>query len=197
MQKNRNRRAAPAFTDQGPEPYTVNIERAVLLNSNFRTALWTGEHLQATLMSIPEQIGLEAHPTLDQFLKIVDGTGLVLMGAQPDQLTFRRQVRRGDAIFVPSGTYHTLVTRGGRPLRFYARKGVILTTGGFGANVEMRMQYDTHWNKLDASSPDGQLPGNHRGRAADGGSDWRESGGNGIHSALSGQQSGHRQLLFS
>lgn len=79
MQKNRNRRAAPVFTDQGPEPYTVNIERAALLNSNFRTALWTGEHLQATLMSIPEQIGLEAHPTLDQFLKIVDGTGLVLM----------------------------------------------------------------------------------------------------------------------
>lgn len=76
MQKNRNRRAAPVFTDQGPEPYTVNIERAALLNSNFRTALWTGEHLQATLMSIPEQIGLEAHPTLDQFLKIVDGTGL-------------------------------------------------------------------------------------------------------------------------
>ena len=47
MQKNRNRRAAPVFTDQGPEPYTVNIERAALLNSNFRTALWTGEHLQA------------------------------------------------------------------------------------------------------------------------------------------------------
>ena len=104
MQKNRNRRAAPAFTDQGPEPYTVNIERAALLNSNFRTALWTGEHLQATLMSIPEQIGLEAHPTLDQ----------------PDQLTFRRQVRRGDAIFVPSGTYHNLVNRGGRPLKLYS-----------------------------------------------------------------------------
>ncbi len=120
MQKNRNRRAAPAFTDQGPEPYTVNIERAALLNSNFRTALWTGEHLQATLMSIPEQIGLEAHPTLDQYLKIVDGTGLVLMGAQPDQLTFRRQVRRGDAIFVPSGTYHNLVNRGGRPLKLYS-----------------------------------------------------------------------------
>ena len=49
-------------------------------------------------------------------------------------------------------------TRGGRPLRFYARKGVILTTGGFGANVEMRMQYDTHWNKLDASIPTTNSP---------------------------------------
>ncbi len=48
--------------------------------------------------------------------------------------------------------------RGGRPLCFYARKGVILTTGGFGANVEMRMQYDTHWNKLDASIPTTNSP---------------------------------------
>ena len=49
-------------------------------------------------------------------------------------------------------------TRGGRPLRFYARKGVILTTGGFGANVEMRMQYDTHWNKLDEKIPTTNSP---------------------------------------
>lgn len=88
-------------------------------------------------------------------------------------------------------------TRGGRPLRFYARKGVILTTGGFGANVEMRMQYDTHWNKLDASIPTTNSPAITGDRAADGGSDRREAGGNGIHSALPGQQSGHRQLLFS
>ena len=67
MNRNRNRRSMPEFADQGPAPYTVNIERAALLNSNFRTVLWTGEHLQATLMSIPEQIGLEAHPHLDQF----------------------------------------------------------------------------------------------------------------------------------
>lgn len=33
-----------------------------------------------------------------------------------------------------------------------------MTTGGFGANVEMRMQYDTHWNKLDASIPTTNSP---------------------------------------
>lgn len=120
MNRNRNRRSMPEFADQGPAPYTVNIERAALLNSNFRTTLWTGEHLQATLMSIPEQIGLEAHPHLDQFLKIVDGAGLVLMGAQPDKLTFRRPVGRGDAVFIPAGTYHNLVNRGGRPVKLYS-----------------------------------------------------------------------------
>ncbi len=29
-----------------------------------------------------------------------------------------------------------------------ASKGVVLTTGGFGANVEMRMKYDTQWNGM-------------------------------------------------
>lgn len=32
-----------------------------------------------------------------------------------------------------------------------ASKGVIITTGGFGANVEMRQEYNTFWPNLDAS----------------------------------------------
>lgn len=40
-------------TDYGPNPFVVNIERATLQNPYFRTALWTGKHLQLTLMSIP------------------------------------------------------------------------------------------------------------------------------------------------
>ena len=42
------------------------------------------------------------------------------MGAQPDQLTFRRPVGRGDAVFIPAGTYHNLVNRGGRPVKLYS-----------------------------------------------------------------------------
>lgn len=38
-------------------------------NNTYRTALWTGKHLQVTLMSINvgEDIGLEIHPNVDQF----------------------------------------------------------------------------------------------------------------------------------
>jgi urocanate reductase len=37
-----------------------------------------------------------------------------------------------------------------KPVTVRAKKGVILTTGGFGANVAMRMKYDKLWNgKLD------------------------------------------------
>jgi hypothetical protein len=32
--------------DAGPEPYVVDIEEVTLTNSTFRTALWTGDHLQ-------------------------------------------------------------------------------------------------------------------------------------------------------
>lgn len=42
--------------------------------------------------------------------------------------------------------------------RFYGNKGVILATGGFGANVEMRMEYDTQWGRLDESIPTTNSP---------------------------------------
>ena len=39
----------------------------------------------------------------------------------------------------------------GTPYEFAANKGVVLATGGFGANVDMRVQYNTQWATLDAS----------------------------------------------
>jgi hypothetical protein len=32
--------------DYGPEPFVMNIEQAARQNNTFRTALWTGSHLQ-------------------------------------------------------------------------------------------------------------------------------------------------------
>ncbi len=72
----------------------MNIEEATKQNNNFRLALWTGCHLQLTLMSIGvgEDIGLEMHPNVDQFLRIEQGQGLVQMGDRKDQLDFQRKV---------------------------------------------------------------------------------------------------------
>ena len=44
-------------------------------------------------------------------------------------------------------------TSDGTPFTIRASKGVILATGGFGANVEMRQRYNRHWPTLDASIP--------------------------------------------
>ncbi len=46
----------------------------------------------------------------------------------------------------------------GNSLHFYGDSGVILATGGFSANVEMRQQYNTQWPTLDASIPTTNSP---------------------------------------
>lgn len=80
--------------DYGPESFVVNIEDVTKENDTFRTALWTGNHLQLTIMSIPvgESIGLEIHPDTDQFLRIEQGEGLVQMGINKNNLNFQRRV---------------------------------------------------------------------------------------------------------
>lgn len=91
--------------DFGPEPFVVNIARATQQNPFYRRTLWTGCHLQLTLMCIPPcgEIGLEVHPDNDQFLRLEEGQGIVMMGACRERLNFQRPVCQDDAIFVPGG----------------------------------------------------------------------------------------------
>jgi len=108
--------------DYGPEPFVVDIEKAAKKNNNYRTALWTGPHLQVTLMSIKvgEDIGLEIHPVLDQFLRIEQGQGVVQMGKRKDQLDFVKKVYDNYAIMVPAGTWHNVTNTGTIPLKLYS-----------------------------------------------------------------------------
>ncbi len=109
-------------SDYGPEPFVVDINKATLQNPNFRTALWTGDHLQLTLMNIPVggEVGLEAHPYLDQFLRIEEGYGRVMMGSSSDNLDYETNVGSDYAIFVPAGTWHNLVNTGNQPIKLYS-----------------------------------------------------------------------------
>lgn len=108
--------------DYGPEPYSVNITEATLQNNHFRTALWTGDHLQLTLMSINvgEDIGLEVHPELDQFIRIEQGEGLVMMGDSQYNLDFQRMVYDDFIFIIPAGKWHNLVNTGNMPLKLYS-----------------------------------------------------------------------------
>lgn len=116
-----SRNQMPRYIDYGPEPFVINIEEATRRNRNFRTTLWTGNHLQLTLMSIRpgEDIGLEIHPNVDQFLRIEEGQGLVKMGDNKNNLNFQRRVNANDAILVPAGTWHNLINTANRPLKLY------------------------------------------------------------------------------
>jgi len=109
-------------TDFGPNPFVVDINKSTIYNNTFRTALWTGSHLQLTLMSIPVggDIGLEVHPNVDQFLRIEEGQGLVQMGNSKDNLYFRQPAFNDFAIFIPAGTWHNLTNTGNKPLKLYS-----------------------------------------------------------------------------
>lgn len=108
--------------DFGPAPFVTNIARMAKQNPFYRRTLWTGCHLQLTLMCIPPcgEIGLEVHPDDDQFLRIEAGCGIVRMGPDRDKLPFQRQVTCGDAVFVPVGTWHNVVNTGNVPLKLYS-----------------------------------------------------------------------------
>jgi mannose-6-phosphate isomerase-like protein (cupin superfamily) len=108
--------------DHGPQPYVVNINDVTMQNNNFRTALWTGTHLQLTLMCIPpgESIGLEVHPYTDQFLRLESGQGLVQMGPSRDHLPLRQTVFADSAVFVPAGVWHNMTNIGREPIRLYS-----------------------------------------------------------------------------
>ena len=110
------------LTDYGPNPFVVDINKAAIYNDTFRTALWTGNYMQITLMSIPagEDIGLEMHPDVDQFLRIEGGQGIVRMGDRKDNLYLRQPVFDDFAVFIPAGTWHNLTNTGNRPLKLYS-----------------------------------------------------------------------------
>ncbi|AGA70739.1 mannose-6-phosphate isomerase [Desulfitobacterium dichloroeliminans LMG P-21439] len=112
----------PPSRDCGPHPFVVNIEQATLQNNTFRTALWTGSHLQLTLMSINvgDSIGLEIHPAVDQFLRIEQGQGLVMMGDSADRLYYQQRVGDDYAIVIPAGKWHNVINTGRVPLKLYS-----------------------------------------------------------------------------
>ena len=109
-------------TDFGGRPFVVDIAKATLSNNTFRTAIWSGSHLQLTVMCINpgEDIGLEVHPHVDQFLRVEKGKGLAQMGDRRDNLYFAQPVFEDSAIFVPAGTWHNIINTGEKPLKLYS-----------------------------------------------------------------------------
>ena len=107
--------------DYGPEPYVTDIESLTVENENYRTAKWTGSHIQMTLMSIVVggEVGLEVHPDTDQFLRIEQGTARVLMGPKKDDLSYEETATEDFAILVPAGTWHNVLNVGEDELKLY------------------------------------------------------------------------------
>lgn len=99
-----------------------NIEDRTKANATFRTVLWTGEHSQLTVMSIEVggEIGLEAHPDVDQFLRVESGQAQIKAGPAEDNLNETHDVKEDWAFIVPAGTWHNVINTGDVPLKLYS-----------------------------------------------------------------------------
>ena len=95
-------------------PYVADLKHLAKHNENFREVVFTGDHSQLVLMSLPpgEDIGLEVHE-VDQMLYAVKGEGTaVLDGAEHD-------FEKGGVVCVPAGVQHNVVNTGDEPLQLF------------------------------------------------------------------------------
>ncbi|MHB1288717.1 cupin domain-containing protein [Georgenia sp.] len=85
----------------------------------FRRVLWTGEHSQLVVMTIPVdgEIGEETHWENDQILSFVSGSGKAVIDGE------EQFVAPGDIVAVPAGTQHNFVNVGPTPLVLYTIYG--------------------------------------------------------------------------
>ena len=100
--------------DNGGNPEVMSVCRAAHENRYFRRAVWTGEYLQMTVMSIPSggEIGEEVHRCTDQLLIVEEGSCEVRMGECRGSADFCRKAGAGSAIFIPAGYRHNVVNTG-------------------------------------------------------------------------------------
>ena len=68
-------------------------------------------------IDVGEDIGLEMHPNVDQFLRIEQGQGIIRIGKIKKNLNFERNVYDDSAIMIPDGTWHNLNNTGNTPLK--------------------------------------------------------------------------------
>lgn len=96
--------------------FISNIEEKTLQNDYFRVVLYTTQHSQLVVMSLNpnEEIGMEVHEIVDQFIRVEQGTGKAILNGEEHALS------DGLAIVVPAGTKHNIInTSPNKKLKLY------------------------------------------------------------------------------
>lgn len=99
-----------------------DIEKATLSNPTFRTVLFTGTRMQLTVMRLApgEEIGLEMHDDVDQFIRIEQGRATVTFGPAEDEVAESHDAGADWAIVIPAGTWHNVINAGDADLKLYS-----------------------------------------------------------------------------
>ena len=95
--------------------FVTPIEKTTEDNSDFRRVMYTGKHLQLVLMALApgEAIGEEIHTDTDQFFRVEEGKGVVMIDGTPTD------IKEGDAIVVPAGARHNVTNTSQNALKLY------------------------------------------------------------------------------
>ena len=95
------------------------IAKTAEKSADFRRVLWTGEHTQLVIMTIPPdgEIGEETHDENDQILSFVSGLGKAVVDGKS------KKVGPGDVVVVPAGVKHNFLNDGPNPLVLYTVYG--------------------------------------------------------------------------
>lgn len=96
--------------------FFANIENATKENTDFRRVLYTGKNSQLVLMTLKpgEEIGEEAHETIDQFFRFEAGEGKAIIDGN------EYEISDGVALIVPAGAKHNIInTSQDSPLKLY------------------------------------------------------------------------------
>lgn len=105
------------------------LRKGALNNDNYRYVVHTTEQMQLVLMSLKpgEDIPREIHTGVTQFIKVEQGNATIKLGNSPredstnefpsEDRTFI--LKEGDAIMIPSGTYHYVLNSGNSDLKLY------------------------------------------------------------------------------
>ena len=97
--------------------YVTNIEEKTLENDRFREVLFTAPGIQLVLMTIGvgEEIGLETHDDVDQFIRVESGEGKAVLDGKDHAL------EDGSAVVIPRGTRHNVINVSkSEPLKLYS-----------------------------------------------------------------------------
>lgn len=96
--------------------YVTNIEQRSLDNDNFREVLFTAGNMQLVLMALEpgEDIGMETHGDVDQFIRVEAGRGKAILNGEEHAL------EDGSSVVIPAGTEHNVLNSSqSEPLKLY------------------------------------------------------------------------------
>ena len=107
---------AQEATAETEDSFFSDIGESSIANSAFRRVEFTGNNMQLVLMSLKpgEEIGLEVHESVSQFLRIERGSGDLTLGEETHEM------RAESAVVVPEGTSHNLVNTGSIDIKLYS-----------------------------------------------------------------------------